>query len=154
MTKQLNITYYKVFIVNIIGRFEDMNAKDFKKISLLQDTFSVFRRKWVFSIIVDLFMGDNHFYDFKNNNPNISNQVLSKTLQYMESQDLIYKKTFDDKRRSSTEYYLTCKGKKLNKIIIEMITFTLEEEMIFDKYDENTKQEIIDNYKNILSLDD
>lgn len=125
-----------------------MNKESQLEICPVYDTLDLFNRKWVIAIIMDLFLGYKHFYDFKNHNPSLSNQVLSKTLKFMEQNNLIEKTVFEDKR-DSTEYYLTEKGRKLNKILIEMLNYSLEE-LESSKLDDETKNNLKEKYGQIL----
>ena len=127
-----------------------MHVKDRGNICPVYDTLNLFNRKWVVALIIDLFNGRTHFYDFKNNNPDLSNHVLSKTLKFMESQGLIYKKVIEH-QRSSTEYYLTEKGKNLNKIIYAMVLYSLDE-LSFSKLNDENKRDIKEKYKRSLLI--
>lgn len=48
----------------------------------------------------------------------MSNKALSRSLRFMEEQGLIEKNT--------DEYFLTDKGKSLNKVIYDLVEFTLD----------------------------
>ncbi len=128
-----------------------MHVKNRGDICPIYDTLNLFNRKWVIALTIDLFNGSTHFYDFKNNNPGLSNHVLSKTLQFMEVHGLIYKKIFED-QRSSTEYYLTKKGKKLNKILYAMMSYSLDE-LNFCNLSDEKKMELKNQYKKSLLMD-
>lgn len=127
-----------------------MYVKDRGKICPIYDTFNLFNRKWVIAITMDLFNGCTHFYDFKNNNPGLSNHILSKTLQFMELNGIIYKKVYED-RRESSEYYLTEKGKKLNTIMYDMLLYSLYE-LNFSSLNDEKKKELKNNYKKSLNI--
>nr|WP_295161528.1 helix-turn-helix domain-containing protein [uncultured Methanobrevibacter sp.] len=106
-------------------------------------------RKWVFGIMKDLFAGKKHFNEFKEDKPNLSNVVLSDTLKYLENQGMISKKIIEDDAKRNTEYYLTEKGKKMNKILYDMVIFGLYE-LEGDLRDEEFKEEIKKGYEEIL----
>ena len=106
-------------------------------------------RKWVFGIMKDLFAGKKHFNEFKEDKPSLSNVVLSDTLKYLENQGLICKKIIEDDSKRNTEYHLTEKGKKMNKILYEMVIFGLYE-LESDLRDEEFKKEIKKGYEEIL----
>ena len=110
----------------------------------IADALDFFNRKWVFCILMDLFKGKKHFTEFKELNPNLSNFVLSQTLKYMCENDLI-KKTGDKK----TEYKLTEKGLKTNKILFEIVNFSFEE-LEYSKFDDDKKEELLAQYKKDL----
>lgn len=106
-------------------------------------------RKWVFGIMKDLFAGKKHFNEFKADKPNLSNVVLSDTLKYLENQGLICKKIIDDDAKRSTEYYLTEKGRKMNRILYDMVIFGLYE-LEGDLRDDEFKEQIKKGYEEIL----
>ena len=120
--------------------------KDACPINCVNDLLS---RKWVFGIMKDLFAGKKHFNEFKEDKPNLSNVVLSDTLKYLENKELISKKLIDDDAKRNTEYYLTEKGKKMNKILYEMVIFGLYE-LEGDLRTEDFKEEIKKGYEKIL----
>ena len=120
--------------------------KDACPINCVNDLLS---RKWVFGIMKDLFAGKNHFNEFKEDKPTLSNVVLSDTLKYLENQELISKKVIEDDTKRNTEYYLTEKGKKMNKILYEMVIFGLYE-LEGDLRDDDFKEEIRKGYEDIL----
>ena len=120
--------------------------KDACPINSVNDLLS---RKWVFGIMKDLFAGKKHFNEFKEDKPTLSNVVLSDTLKYLESKDLISKKIIEDKSKRNTEYYLTKKGKKMNKILYEMVIFGLYE-LESDMRSDEFKKEIKKGYEKIL----
>ena len=77
--------------------------------------------------------------------------ILSDNLKYLESKGLIYKKVIEDDGKRNTEYYLTDKGKKMNKILYEMVVFGLYE-LESDLRTDDYKNEIKKGYKDILDL--
>lgn len=109
------------------------------------------QEKWVFGIMKDLFAGKKHFNEFKQDKPELSNVVLSDNLKYLESKGLSYKKVIEDDGKRNTEYYLTDKGKKMNKILYEMVVFGLYE-LESDLRTDDYKNEIKKGYKDILDL--
>jgi DNA-binding HxlR family transcriptional regulator len=122
--------------------------KDACPINSVNDLLS---RKWVFGIMKDLFAGKKHFNEFKQDKPDLSNVVLSDNLKYLEMNGLIYKNVCDNENRRNTEYFLTEKGKRMNKLLYEMVVFSLYElegDLRTDEY----KQEIKDAYKELLGL--
>lgn len=120
--------------------------KDACPINSVNDLLS---RKWVFGIMKDLFAGKKHFNEFKDDKPKLSNVVLSDTLKYLENQGLIYKKIIEDDSKRNTEYYLTEKGRKMNKILYDMVIFGLYE-LEGDLRDDDFKKEIKKGYEEIL----
>ncbi len=78
--------------------------------------------KWTFYILKDLFLGKKHFTQFQENRPNLDNKSLTRCLKSMENNDLIEKNV----KNHETEYVLTSKGRKLNKVFYELIIFSLD----------------------------
>ena len=102
---------------------------------------------------MDMFNGCKHFTDFQQANPDLSNYVLSQTLKHMESIGLIEKRPIELKTRNKTEYKLSEKGLKVNKILYELTIFSLEE-LDLSNLDENKKKRILDDYAKALGLSD
>lgn len=93
--------------------------------------------------------GKKYFKDFKEANPTLSSHVLSQTLKYMEKNKLIEKIVLDNK----TEYKLTDKGLKSNKILYEMVLFSITE-LECSKLSETSKKNLLNEYKNVLNIGD
>ena len=81
-------------------------------------SIDLINRKWVLQIICDMFFGKTRFSEFQEERPKLSNKALSRSLRFMEEQDLIEK--------VEDEYFLTEKGKSLNKLIYDLVEFTLD----------------------------
>ena len=114
-------------------------------------TLSLINKKWSIQIIRDLFFGKKHFKEFKEGK-DISNKVLSSCLTDLEENGIIEKKVLNTKP-VSTEYSLTEYGKSMNRIIYELAMFTLADEK--DKvYSEKTKEQLKENFKQTLEIDD
>ena len=103
--------------------------------------------KWTFYILKDLFLGKKHFTQFQENRPNLDNKSLTRCLKSMENNNLIEKTVKD----YETEYLLTPKGLKLNKVLYELIIFALDthEE---DFYTDDEMNFIKETYIDILNL--
>ncbi len=114
------------------------------------DTLDFFNRKWILCILMDMFRGNKHFSEFKELNPSLNNFTLAQTLKYMEKNDLIVK-TYDKDNKKNTEYHLTDKGLKVNKILYEMTKFSLEE-LKCSKLSDGKKEEIFNEYKDALQI--
>lgn len=95
-------------------------------------SLDILNRKWVLQIICDMFFGKSRFSEFKEGRPELSNKALSRSLKFMEEQGFI-KKVIEN---NNTEYFLTNKGKSLNKIIYDLVEFTLDNNK--DLYTEET----------------
>ena len=88
-------------------------------------SLDIINRKWVLQIICDMFFGKTRFSEFKEGKPNLSNKALSRSLKYMEEQELIIR-VVDKDNKTNIEYFLTEKGKSLNKVIYDLVEFTLD----------------------------
>ena len=103
----------------------------------IDDTFSYLRKKWNIQIIKGLFCDYKHFKDFLEQHPTLSSKVLAERLKELEEKGIIEKKAVNS---TQTEYYLTEKGRRLNKIIFEMFDFALDEVLQNEK-DSKLKEE-------------
>lgn len=103
--------------------------------------------KWTFYILKDLFLGKKHFTQFQENRPNLDNKSLTRCLKSMENNDLIEKNV----KNHETEYVLTSKGRKLNKVFYELIIFSLDTHE-GDFYTDDEIDFIKKSYVNILEL--
>ena len=103
-------------------------------------------RKWVIQILRDMFFGKKRFNEFKDGKPNLSNKVLSNCLKEIEENGLISRNS--NENNQNIEYILTDKGKKLNKVIYELAMFTLTTDLGNDFYDDETKIELENIFKN------
>lgn len=111
----------------------DVKLKNFP----IDTVIALIRKKWTVPIINDLFFGKTRFHEFKENKPSLSNKALSNCLKDMEKNGLI-KRIVDKYDKKNVRYYLTEKGKSLNKIIYEMAIFSVDRE----KYNDQTKKEL------------
>nr|WP_319374293.1 helix-turn-helix domain-containing protein [uncultured Methanobacterium sp.] len=92
----------------------------------VDDTFSYLRKKWTIPIIKGLFCDCKNFKGFLELNPGLSSKVLSERLKELEENGIVEKVVLNSSA-SHTEYYLTEKGRRLNRIIFEMFNFALDE---------------------------
>lgn len=95
-------------------------------------SLDIINRKWVLQIICDMFFGKSRFSEFQEERPELSNKALSRSLKFMEEQGLI-EKMVDD---TNIEYFLTEKGRSLNKLIYDLVEYTLDNNM--ELYTEET----------------
>ena len=114
-------------------------------------TLDVFNRKWIFCILSNIFRGMKHFSEFKEVNPTISNHILSETLKYMEEIGLINKTVIEEHPRKRTEYSLTEKGLKTNKILYEITSFYFNE-LNFVEYDDERVEKVLKEYKEAFNI--
>lgn len=85
-------------------------------------SLDILNRKWVLQIICDMFFGKSRFSEFQEGRPELSNKALSRSLKFMDEQGLI-EKMVDD---TNIEYFLTEKGRSLNKLIYDLVEYTLD----------------------------
>lgn len=117
------------------------------KVCPLESSLELINKKWIILIVRDLFFGKTRFSQFKESNPEMSNAALSRCLAQMEEDNLI-KKTVDD---NSTSYELTENGKKLNRIVYELVMFTLNTNYN-DNFSDEAKTAIEKIYREKLGL--
>ena len=82
-------------------------------------------------------------------NPTISNHVLAQTLKYMEEQDLVIK-TVIDEVHNKTEYSLTEKGLRTNKILYEITSYFFNE--LDDSRSEDEKESLLAEYREVYGI--
>jgi DNA-binding HxlR family transcriptional regulator len=102
-----------------------------RKACPIDKTLEYIGKKWVLTIIKDLFLGKKKFHEFLEANPQLSNKVLSQKMKELESHGLIEKRIIS-KTPLVAEYYLTTKGAALNRILFEIAmygTTNLKEEI-------------------------
>lgn len=110
-------------------------------------------KKWSIEIIRDMFFGKKRFSEFKEGNPNLSNKVLSECLKNLESQGIIEKRIVNS-TPVSTEYYLTEKGRALNRVIYELAIFALESSGDKEFAEEKSRNQIKEQFREVLEITD
>lgn len=115
-------------------------------------TLNLISKKWSIQIIRDMFFGKKHFKEFKEDKPKLSNKVLSSCLKDLEDKGLIEKKVLNT-TPVTTEYYLTEYGRSMNRIIYELAMFTLNDDLD-DNYPKDLRNELKNNFKETLQIDD
>lgn len=111
---------------------------------------TIINKKWVILIIRDMFFGKKHFNEFKENKPQLSNKVLSNCLKDMENNGLI-KRNVDD--NSEITYELTEKGLALNKVLYELVRFTLYTDLNDTYYKQENQQKVEELFKKVLKIE-
>ena len=104
------------------------NLEDFKsgvKHCPIETAFEHVGRKWAINIIRDMFIGKKKFREFLEANPELSGKVLSQRLKELENDGLIRKKIVS-KTPLKAEYELTDKGKNLDKVLYEVIMYSMK----------------------------
>lgn len=110
----------------------------------IENTLKLLNRKWTIVLIRDMFQKKKYFREFSNIE-GLSNTVLSDTLKDMEYNGLITKK--------DSEYHLTHKGLRLNRILYEMAVYGLDELECGDEGDLEIIDMFKDYYKEIFKVD-
>ena len=87
-----------------------------------------------------MFFGKTRFSEFKEGRPDLSNKALSRSLRFMEEQGLI--------ENVVDKYFLIEKGKSLNKVIYDLVEFTLDNNS--ELYKEETVIKTKEGFKNQL----
>lgn len=100
-------------------------------------------------ILAGLYANSPFFYN--NIFTNIFTKHLSRCLKNMENNDLIRKEN-DGEDPKNTEYFLTKKGKSLNKVFYELLIFAIENDVENKYYSETAKKELKNIYKEILKI--
>lgn len=113
----------------------------------IEKTLKLLNRKWTIMILRDMFMGKKYFHEFKDEHENLNNNVLSDTLKFMEKENLIKKELIDKKN----SYQLTRKGKKLNRILYEILDYSLDN-LLNNKYNELEVEKIKSNHLKLLNI--
>ena len=127
-----------------------MNSE--KVVCPVDRTLNLISKKWSIQIIRDMFFGKKHFKEFKEDNPKLSNKVLSSCLKDLEENGLIEKKVLNTKP-VTTEYYLTDYGRSMNRIVYELAMFTLNDRLD-NNYSDDKREELKDTFKQALEIDD
>ena len=110
----------------------------------IENTLKLMNRKWTIVLIRDMFKGKKYFWQFSQIE-GLSNTVLSDTLKDMESKGLITK--------NDSEYHLTDKGLRLNRILYEMDVYGLDELECGEERDLEIIDMFKDYYKKMLNVD-
>jgi len=127
-----------------------MNSE--KVVCPVDRTLNLISKKWSIQIIRDMFFGKKHFKEFKEDNPKLSNKVLSSCLKDLEENGLIEKKVLNT-TPVTTEYYLTDYGRSMNRIVYELAMFTLNDRLD-NNYSDDKREELKDTFKQALEIDD
>lgn len=125
---------------------EKLYGNQFEK-NIVGSAIKTISNKWTFYILKDLFLGKKHFTQFQENRPNLDNKSLTRCLKSMENNGLIEKTV----NGHETEYLLTPKGIKLNKVLYELLVFALDTHK-GNLYTSQETEFIKTTYINILEL--
>ena len=66
----------------------------------LEDITKYISNKWTLHVLRDLFLGKSHFNEFKANRKSLDNKALSRCLNTMQDNGLIYKINESDDRKT------------------------------------------------------
>lgn len=111
----------------------------------IENTLKLLNRKWTIVLIRDMFQKKKYFREFSQIE-GLSNTVLADTLKEMESNGLVIK--------NDSEYHLTDKGLRLNRVLYEMAAYGLDELECGEERDLEIIDMFKDYYKKILKVDD
>lgn len=149
-SKKLNIKTYITINMTLNPKKLAYYEKKYER-NPLEDTLKFMSNKWTLHVLRDLFLGKSHFNEFKVNRPSLDNKALSRCLKTMQDNGLIYK-TNEGNDPKNTQYFLTKKGRSLNKVFYELLLFALETDVDNEHYSEYEKKELKEMYKKILDL--
>ena len=124
-SKKLNIKTYITINMTLNPKKLAYYEKKYER-NPLEDTLKFMSNKWTLHVLRDLFLG-------KRDN------------------GLIYK-TNEGNDPKNTQYFLTKKGRSLNKVFYELLLFALETDVDNEHYSEYEKKELKEMYKEILDL--
>ena len=111
----------------------------------IENTLKLLNRKWTIVLIRDMFQKKKYFREFSQIE-GLSNTVLADTLKEMESNGLVTK--------NDSEYHLTDKGLRLNRVLYEMAAYGLDELECGEERDLEIIDMFKDYYNKILKVDD
>ena len=111
----------------------------------IENTLKLLNRKWTIVLIRDMFQKKKYFREFSQIE-GLSNTVLADTLKEMESNGLVTK--------NDSEYHLTDKGLRLNRVLYEMAAYGLDELECGEERDLEIIDMFKDYYKKILKVGD
>ena len=114
--------------------------------SSIESTMKLLSKKWNLQIIHELFFNKNRFVDFKQISNDLDNKTLSRSLMELQEKGIIEKRT--DSPDNTPRYYLTQKGRSLNKVIYEISVFAIDNSCEIKNED---KQTIKNNIKLFLN---
>ena len=103
----------------------EINFKEGIKHCPVETAFEHIGKKWAINIIRDMFIGKKRFKEFLEENPELSGKVLSQRLRELENEGLIVKKIVS-KTPLKAEYELTDKGRNLDKVLYEIVMFSMK----------------------------
>ena len=118
----------------------------------IEQAVNLIQKKWLVLIIRDMFFGKTHFNQFKEIKPKLSNKVLSECLKYMEENELVIKIGNPD-NKLETEYKLTEKGKRLNKVLFELAEFTIDTDSYYLDLKDSDRDMIKDEFRDTLEIE-
>lgn len=96
-----------------------MNEKGLKNFCNASKTLMMISGRWKLSILFRLIEGNANYSEFKTLLPEISDRTLSRQLQELQNDGLVFK----EKDKISSIYSLTEKGKKLHFILSSLSDF-------------------------------
>lgn len=114
----------------------------------VETILKVITKRWTLQILFDMFCGKKHFNEFQEDKPKLINKSLSRRLIELEEHGLIEKRMVEN----TTEYYLTEDGKLLNKLIYELMMYSIKRDVNNEYFTEETKEYMIKEAKKQLDI--
>lgn len=115
----------------------------------VETILKVITKRWTLQILFDMFCGKKHFNEFQKDKPKLLNKSLSRRLQELEENGLIKKEI----KYNATEYYLTDERRLLNKVIYELMMYSIKRDVDGKYFSEDTKEYMIKEAKKQLDID-
>ena len=114
----------------------------------VETILKVITKRWTLQILFDMFCGKKHFNEFQEDKAKLINKSLARRLQELEEHGLIEKQV----SQNTTEYYLTEEGRLLNKVIYELMMYSIKRDVNNEYFSENTKEYMIREAKKQLDI--
>lgn len=117
----------------------------------VETILKVITKRWSLQILYDMFNGKSHFNEFKKDKLQLLNKSLSRCLQELEENNLIVKKInpSDDK---DTEYFLTDEGRMLNRVIYELMIYSMKKDVDNEYFTKEAKKMLKKEAQMVLNI--
>jgi DNA-binding HxlR family transcriptional regulator len=99
------------------------NCNELHSLTLVKETMQLLSGKWKMQIVIFLLRnGKTRFMDLQRGMAGISSRVLSRELQDLEQREIV-SRIVRDPKLTSVEYELTKQGKKLEGVILSIVSW-------------------------------
>jgi DNA-binding HxlR family transcriptional regulator len=88
----------------------------------LQDALSVLEGKWKALIICELLEKDRRYHELEKALDYISRRILTYELRFLEKKGIV-QRSYSDSSPRGVEYSLTARGRALNGVIVELVSW-------------------------------